>query len=75
MGVAFVRCYFLRGSQISGFEVLPGGLSDHGAVEKADRQSLKRRVRSDDLEIWDGSRLVLRRFIPLPGSRWVIVQW
>ena len=75
MGVAFVRCYFLRGSQISGFEVLPRGLSDQGAVEKADRQSLKLKVRNDGLEVWDGSRLVLRRLIPRPAGGWMIVQW
>jgi hypothetical protein len=63
-----MRCYFLDGSQICGVELLPCGLSDQSAVEKADRQSLKRRARSDGLEIWDGGRLVLRRFIPLTAA-------
>ena len=70
-----MRCYFLQGNQTARFEFLPGGLSDKGAVERADRQSLKRKARIDGLEVWDGCRLTFRRLLPIAAARWAIVQW
>lgn len=33
-----MRCYFLRGGQIAGVEILPLGLSDEEAIAKAHAQ-------------------------------------
>jgi hypothetical protein len=44
-----MRCYFLRGGQLAGVDMLPRGLSDRAALEKAEIQSLKRRASIDGL--------------------------
>jgi hypothetical protein len=69
-----MRCYFLRGGQISGVEMLPRGLSDQDAVHRADRQSLKRKGPIDGLEVWDHARLIIRRLDQIGPGRWAIVQ-
>ena len=48
-----MRCYFLRGGQLAGVNMLPRGLSDQDAVARAETQSLKRRSPIDGLEVWD----------------------
>ena len=44
-----MRCYFLRGGQLEGVEMLPRGLSDPDAIARAETQSLKRRSPIDGL--------------------------
>jgi hypothetical protein len=69
-----MRCYFLRGGQLDGVNMLPRGLSDQDAVARAEIRSLKRRGPIDGLEVWDRARLILRRLGPLGPCRWTIVQ-
>jgi hypothetical protein len=63
-GVKVMRCYFLRGGQIPGVNMLPRGLSDQDALGRAETQSLKRRGSIDGLEVWDRARLIFRRLGP-----------
>ena len=70
-----MRCYFLRGGQIAGVNMLPRGLSDQDALGKAETQSLKRRGPIDGLEVWDRARLIFRRLGPAGPGRWTIVEW
>ena len=58
-------CYFLRGGQIAGVNMLPRGLSDQEALGKAETQSLKRRGPIDGLEVWDRARLIFSVWDPL----------
>ena len=53
-------CYFLHDGQIAGVEVLPPGLSDEDAIDRAHILSSKRKCRFDGYELWDGGRLVIR---------------
>jgi hypothetical protein len=69
-----MRCYFLRGGQIAGVNMLPRGLSDQDALGRAETQSLKRRGPIDGLEVWDRARLIFRRLGPIGPGRWTIVQ-
>jgi hypothetical protein len=69
-----MRCYFLRGGQIAGVNMLPRGLSDQDALGRAESQSLKRRGLIDGLEVWDRARLIFRRLGPIGPGRWTIVQ-
>jgi hypothetical protein len=61
--------------QLAGVDMLPWGLSDRAALEKAEIQSLKRKASIDGLEVWDRARLIFRRLGPLGPGRWQIVQW
>ena len=70
-----MRCYFLRGGQIAGVNMLPRGLSDQDALGKAETQSLKSRGPIDGLEVWDRARLIFRRLGPAGPGRWTIVEW
>ncbi len=70
-----MRCYFLRGGQVAGVDMLPRGLSDKEALAKAETQSLKRRGPFDGLEVWDRAGLIFRRLGPIRLGRWAIVQW
>jgi hypothetical protein len=70
-----MRCYFLRGGQIAGVNMLPRGLSDQDALGRAETQSLKRRGPIDGLEVWDRARLIFRRLGPAGPGRWTIVEW
>jgi hypothetical protein len=72
--VTVMRCYFLRGGQIAGVNMLPRGLSDQDALGKAETQSFKRRGPVDGLEVWDRARLIFRRLGPIGPGRWTIVQ-
>jgi hypothetical protein len=54
-------CYFLRGGRIAGVEILPLGLSDEAAVERAHTLSSKRRGPFDGFEVWDRARFVFSR--------------
>jgi hypothetical protein len=56
-----MRCYFLRAGRLAGVEVLPAGLSDEEAIERAYALSSKRKGPLDSLEVWDGSRFVFRQ--------------
>jgi hypothetical protein len=38
-----MRCYFLRGGQVAGVNMLPDGLSDQDALRRAETPLLKRR--------------------------------
>jgi hypothetical protein len=69
-----MRCYFLRGGQIAGVNMLPHGVSDQDALGRAETQSLKRRGLIDGLEVWDRARLVFRRLGPIGPGRWTIVE-
>lgn len=69
-----MRCYFLRGGQIAGVNMLPRGLSDRDALGKAETQSLKRRGPIDGLEVWDRARLIFRRLGPIGRGRWTVVE-
>jgi hypothetical protein len=69
-----MRCYFLRGGQIAGVNMLPRGLSDQDALGRAETQSLKRRGPIDGLEVWDRARLIFRRLGPIAPDRWTIVE-
>ena len=70
-----MRCYFLRGCQVAGVNMLPHGLSDREALASAETQSLKRKGPVDGLEVWDHARLIFRRLVPIGPRRWAIVQW
>ena len=69
-----MRCYFLRGGQIAGVNMLPRGLSDQDALGRAQTESLKRRGPIDGLEVWDRARLIFRRLGPIGPGRWTIVE-
>jgi hypothetical protein len=73
--VTVMRCYFLRGGQIAGVNMLSRGLSDRDALRRAETHSLKRRGPIDGLEVWDRARLVFRRLGPAGPGRWTIVEW
>ena len=70
-----MQCYFLRGGQIAGVNMLPRGLSDQDALARAETQSSKRRGPIDGLEVWDRARLIFRRLGPVGPGRWTIVEW
>jgi hypothetical protein len=70
-----MRCYFLRGGQIAGVNMLPRGLSDQDALGRAKTESLKRRGPIDGFEVWDRARLIFRRLGPAGPGRWTIVEW
>ena len=55
-----MRCYFLRHGQTAGVEILPLGLSDAAAIEKAHARLAKRSGPFTALEVWEGARLVFR---------------
>jgi hypothetical protein len=63
-----MRCYFIRDGQVAGVEMLPPGLSDRDAIERARQLSAKRNGRIDAFEVWDGARLVIRQPVPDAGS-------
>jgi hypothetical protein len=44
-----MRCYFLRGGQIAGVNMLPHGLSDQDALERAKTESLNAGAQSTAL--------------------------
>jgi hypothetical protein len=69
-----MRCYFLRGGQIAGVNMLPRGLSDQDALGRAKTQSLKCKGTTDGLEVWDRARLIFRRLGPIGPDRWTIVE-
>ena len=54
-----MRCYFLRGGQVAGVNMLPCGLSDQDAIARADKLCAKRKGPIDGFEVWDGARLVI----------------
>jgi hypothetical protein len=54
-------CYFLLHGHIAGVEVLPLGLSDEDAIERALILLSKRKGAFDGLEVWDGARFVFRQ--------------
>jgi hypothetical protein len=62
-----MRCYFLRGGQIAGVNMLPRGLSDQDALGRAESQSLKRRGRIDGLEVWE-AYVAIRQPVPAEGE-------
>ena len=65
--VTVMRCYFLRGGQIAGVNMLPRGLSDQDALGRAESQSLKRRGRIDGLEVWE-AYVAIRQPVPAEGE-------
>ena len=69
-----MRCYFLRGGQIAGVNMLPRGLSDQDVLGRAETQSLKRSGPIDGLEVWDRARLIFRRLGPIGPGHWTIVE-
>jgi hypothetical protein len=55
-----MRCYFMKGGHIAGFEELPG-LSDRQAIDRAvDLFTARKRERLDGFEVWNGSALSFR---------------
>jgi hypothetical protein len=64
-----MRCYFLDAGRVDGVEVMPGGLSDDEAIERAKTLLAKRKGPFDSFEVWEGSRLVLRRALPVETPR------
>jgi hypothetical protein len=61
-----MRCYFMKGGHIAGFEELPG-LSDRQAIDRAiDLFTARKRERLDGFEVWNGSRIVIQ--IPAPDT-------
>jgi hypothetical protein len=64
-----MRCYFMKGGHIAGFEELPG-LSDRQAIDRAvDLFTARKRERLDGFEVWNGSRIVLQIPAPTRPSR------
>jgi len=63
-----MKCYFMRGGNIVGVEMLPPGLSEQDAIARARTLSSKRKGSIDGLEVWDGGRLVIRHLAPRSGS-------
>lgn len=58
-----MRCYFMRKGHIAGVEILPEGLSDAEAVERAKQVFAERQeqnVRYDGFEVWDRARHIYR---------------
>lgn len=59
-----MRCYFLRKGHIAGVEVLPEGLTDTEAVERAQQLFVERQqqqtARYDGFEVWDRARHIHR---------------
>jgi hypothetical protein len=59
-----MRCYFLRAGRLAGVEVMPAGLSDEEAIERANELLSKRKGPFDSFEVWEGSRFVFRQALP-----------
>ena len=55
-----MRCYFLRGGQLEGVNMLPRGLSDQNAIARAEKLCAKRKGPIDGFEVWDGARLIIK---------------
>jgi hypothetical protein len=62
-----MRCYFVNDGHIAGVEMLPPGLSDKQAIERARLLSLKRKDPFDGFEVWHRNRCVFRQ--PDPSTR------
>jgi hypothetical protein len=60
-----MRCYFLNAGRVEGVEVMPAGLSDHEAIERTKTLLAKRKGPFDSFEVWEGSRFVFRRGLPV----------
>ncbi len=57
-----MRCYFMQDGHIAAVELLPEGLSDQDATERAKALFRERwkQARYDGLEVWDKTRFIYR---------------
>ena len=63
-----MRCHFIRDGNVVGVAMLPPGVPDQLSIERAHKQSAKRRGRIDGFEVWDGARLVIKYLAPSSPS-------
>jgi hypothetical protein len=63
-----MKCYFMRGGNIVGVEMLPPELSEQDVIARARTLSSKRKGPIDGLEVWDSGRLVIRQALSSAGT-------